>query len=405
MARSHTLRSLRHRDYRLYYIGQLVSLHGTRMQLVAQAWLVYRLTESSLMLGLVSAAAMLPSLVLGLLGGVLADRLHRQRLLILAQAVAMVQALALGILTLSGAVEAWHVMALALALGAVQAIEIPVRYSFIAGLVPRDDLPNAVALNSSMFHLARFVAPPIAGVLVALVGEGAVFVLNAFTFMAVIGALAAIRTSDEDARAGRSAGPKRLRDGLTYAWNDQTIRGALSIVAVLSVLGSSAAVLMPVFAADVFRAGPGSLGLLLGALGVGALGGALRLAQRRSSAGLGTIIVNAATAAGLVVVVFAFVPSLWLALLVLPLAGFTITTAMASSNALIQLTVPDALRGRVMSLYSVSLHGMMPLGALAVGASAEWFGAAATVAASGVLLVGAVLLVGPVLRRAERARS
>jgi len=402
MARSsHTLRSLRHRNYRLYYVGQLVSLHGTRMQLVAQSWLVYRLTESSLMLGLVSAAAMLPSLVLGLVGGVLADRLPRRRLLIFAQGVAMAQALTLGVLTLSGAVAAWHVMALAFALGAVQAIEIPARYSFIAGLVPREDLPNAVALNSSMFHLARFVAPPIAGVLVGVVGEGAVFMLNAVTFMAVIFALRAIRPADGDEQSDAHTGPKRLRDGLVYAWSDRTIRGALSVVAVLSLLGSSAAVLMPVFAADVFNAGAESLGLLLGALGVGALAGALRLAQRRSSAGLGTIIVRAAAAAGLVVTAFAFVPTVWIALLILPFAGFTITTAMASSNALIQLAVPDALRGRVMSLYSVSLHGMMPLGALAVGAAAEWIGPVATVAASGVLLMIAVLLVGPGLGKRE----
>ncbi|NIR58023.1 MAG: MFS transporter [Gammaproteobacteria bacterium] len=390
-ARSRLLRSLAHANFRRYYIGQLVSLNGTWMQQVAQSWLLYRLTESSLMLGLAGAATLAPSLVLGLYGGVLADKLSRRRLMIAAQALAMVQALVLGILTLGGWVVPWHVLALALLLGMVQAFELPARHSLVAALVPREALSNAVALNSSSFHLARFIGPAIAGALVAWAGEGPVFLLNALTFVAVLGALTSLRLP---APAGDGAGPhpRGLGAGLRYAWDHAQIRAALVMVAMASVFGASTIVLMPVFAVEVFGRGPQSLGALMGALGAGALVGALTLARRGGVIGLERVIAVAALIGGLALGAFALTDRLWLGLVILPLVGFNVTTLMASSNAFIQLTVPDALRGRVMALFSVALHGCMPIGHLAVGGAAEWLGAPRTVATCALVLAAAGLV-------------
>lgn len=396
----HTLRSLRHRNFRLFYIGQLVSLSGTWMQGLAQAWLIYRLTNSGFMLGVASAASLLPSLVFGLYGGVLADRFSRRGLLIGAQVLAMVQAFALAALTLSGAVQAWHILLLAFLLGIVQAIELPARHSFVAGLVPRADLANAIALNSGLFHASRLIGPAIAGVLVALIGEGWVFFINGFTFIAVLAGLYAIRLPQPaEARAPTAHG---LHAGLSYARGHAPIRAALSMVAAVSLFGSAAAVLLPVFAVDVFGVGAQRLGVLMSAIGAGALIGAFTLAGRRDPAGLERVIARAGVATGVLLVLFAAMPGFLTALPFLAAIGFCITSVMASSNAFIQLAVPDNLRGRVMSLFSIALHGMMPLGSLAVGAGADVIGAPLTVAISGLVLAFAAFYLGRPLRQAAR---
>ena len=387
-SRTRTFRSLRHRNFSLFYFGQLISTTGTWMQHVAQAWLVYRITQSSFMLGLVSAIALLPILLFGLHSGILADRLSRYRLLVVTQLLAMMQAFTLCALTLTGLVQPWHILLLAFLLGMVHALEMPARHSFVAQLVPRDELPNAVALNSSLIHVARFIGPAIAGWLVAWVGEGLVFLINGVTFVAVIVALLAMRLPGQVRAAGRQPRARGgLWEGLHFAWRNITIRYALSMVGMVSLVGTSAAILMPVFVTQVFQSGAQSLGLLLGMMGGGSLVGALTLARRRQAAGLARVIGSGGIAGGIALTLFAFTQELWLDLLILPALGFSLTMVIAASNASIQLSVPDHLRGRVMSLYTVTFHGLMPLGVLMVGWGAEYVGAPLTGAACGVLLL------------------
>jgi len=394
----HTFRSLTHRNFRLFYMGQLVSLSGTWMQSLAQAWLLYRLTGSGLMLGLAGAALLAPSLVLGLYGGVLADRFSRQKLMIAAQVLAMLQALVLATLTLGGWVQPWHILTLAMLLGVVQAFELPARHSFISQLVPRADLGNAIALNASLFHASRLVGPANAGVLVVLVGEGWVFAINALTFVAVLISLLAIRLPAPPAEAVPT--PKGLHAGLSYVRAHAPIRGALAMVAAISLLGASVAVLLPVFAVEVFAVGAGRLGALMSAIGVGALGGAFLLAGRRDIVGLERVIAAAGVATGVMIVLFAATAWFALALVLLAAIGFCMTTTLASSNVFIQTAVPDALRGRVMALFSIALHGMMPLGSLAMGALSDVAGAPWAAGASGLALVIAAFYLGRPLRAA-----
>lgn len=397
----HALRSLRHRNFRIYYLGQLVSLSGTWMQSLAQAWLLYRLTDSGFMLGLAGAVSLLPSLFLGVYGGWLADRFSRQRLLMLAQGLAMVQALTLAILTLSGAIAPWHILALALLLGIVQAFELPARHAFVAGLVPKTDLANAIALHASLFQASRLIGPAIAGVLIAVIGEGWVFAVNAATFVAALATLRAIRLPP--APAVDAAEPKDLRAGLRFAWRHRPVRAALSVVAAMSILGTSASVLLPVFAVKVYAVGAGRLGLMMGAIGGGALVGAFALAGRRGLVGIERLILGTGVAAGGALLLFALTPVFELALVFLAVTGFCITRVLASSNTFIQMTVPDRLRGRVMALFAVAMQGMMPLGNLAAGAGGDLLGAPLTVAISGVLLAAAVAWLGRPLRAAQPA--
>jgi MFS family permease len=349
------------------------------MQNVAQAWLVYSLTNSSFMLGLVSFFNLLPVLLLGLLGGVTADRFSRRRLMITAQAAAMLQALALGTLTLGGWIRPWHILVLATLLGVVQAFEMPARHSLINGLVPREDLANAIALNSGAFNVARFLGPAIAGWLVLWYGEGTVFLINAGSFLAVLTSLLLIRETVAPRLQSDISLMQHLREGLQFAWHRPQLRAALLMAGVMSLLASCVLVLMPVFAKEVFASGPRVLGLLFGATGVGALAGALRLAHRRSYAGLDVTIGIAALIASVAASLFAQIDILWLALLILVLAGAGQVSAVASTNTLIQLTAEDEVRGRVMSLFAIIFIGFMPFGSLLAGTLAHALGAPATV--------------------------
>lgn len=371
-------RSLKHRNFRLYFVGQLLSLHGTWMQSVAQAWLVYRLTDSSFMLGLVSFLNLAPTLVLGLFAGAVADRYSRYRLFWITQTLALLQALFLGALTLSGQIEVPHILLLATTLGFIHAFEIPARHALVAGLVERAELPNAIALNSSLFNLARFLGPAIAGLLIAAFGEGPVFILNGLTFVAVLLALAAMRP--RPAMHLRPPGRSGLLDGLRFAWQRVPLRYALGLVAVVSVAGTPYLVLMPVFARAVFGGGAEQLGLLVGASGLGALLAALHLAQRESHVGLERLLVVAGSLVGIGLLAFSLVRSFALALMTLPLIGYAITTLVAGTNTFLQLHAEDALRGRLMSLFSVVFLGFAPLGNLLAGAIAQQVGAPLTVA-------------------------
>jgi len=396
---AHLFRSLRHRNFRLYYLGQLVSLNGTWMQSVAQSWLIYRLTGSGFLLGLTGALTLLPNLLFGIYGGWLADRFARRRMLMIVQTLAMLQALLLGILTVSGLVQAWHILLLALALGLVQAVETPVRQSFISQLVPREDLTNAIALNSSMFHLARFIGPAIAGLLVAWIGEGPVFLINALTFVAVLISLFYLQLPPGLARPGNRRGLTGLWSGFHYARTHALTRTLLILVATVSLLGAATAVLMPIFVAQVFSGGPQMLGIFMGMLGAGSLLGALLLAGQRDFALLERRVALAAVAVAVGLILFALNESYIPALAVLFLIGLASTTVFASSNALIQLAVPDELRGRVMALFTVSLHGMVSVGQLVLGALADLLGAPLSAGASGTVLLVFALLLGRMLYR------
>ncbi len=387
-------RSLAYRRFRLYFFGQLVSLTGTWMQHVAQAWLVYRLTGSGFMLGLVAFLSHLPILLFGLFGGVLADRWPRKQLLMGVQVVAMLQSIVLTILTLGGWIEVGHIMVLAVVLGFANAVEMPARHGLLVELVPRSELPNAIALNSSLFSLARFLGPALAGVLVASIGEGLVFAINACSFAAVIVALWAMGSVGEATGAGGT--PATLGEGLKFAAGHRPIFFALILVLMVSLFGAPYSVLMPVFADRVLGGQADTLGWLLGAAGCGAFIGALRLASRRESGGMRRTAGWAGVVAGAGLLAVAQSNSLIPAIAVLLVVGFGFTTLIASTNTFLQLQVPDALRGRIMALFSVAFIGMTPIGHLIAGSLGEWLGTPATITIYGVIcLVGALIyLVG-----------
>ncbi|MGE0455319.1 MAG: MFS transporter [Vicinamibacteria bacterium] len=404
---AHSFRALRHRNFRLFLGGQVISLVGTWMQQVALGWLVYRLTGSAFLLGVVGFASQAPSLLVAPFAGVWADRANLHRMVIAAQALAMVQALLLAALVLAGVVTVPQIVALSLFSGAVSAVDVPARQSFLVKLVPsRDDLANAIALNSSAFNAARLVGPSVAGVLIALLGEGPVFLLNGLSYVAVIGALVALRLPPS---APRSASPapvlRTLAEGLRHVYGFLPMRAILLLVALVSVAGVPFQVLMPVFATDVLRGDSHTLGFLASAVGTGSLAGALYMAARPSVRGLGRVITSAVALTGAALLAFAFSRALWLSMLLLLAAGFGIMLQMAASNTILQTIVDDDKRGRVMSLYSTSFLGALPLGSLAAGALANRIGAPLTVALGGIAcLLGAFAFarVLPALRQDVR---
>lgn len=386
---SHLFRSLRHRQFRLFYFGQMISITGTWMQNMAQAWLVYRLSHSTLMLGAVAFAAMLPVLLFGLAGGMLADRLPRRSLLIAVQLVAMVQALLLALLVFSGQVQTWHVVVLAFVLGLVHAVEMPSRHSFLADLVPAADLANAIALNSSLFNLARFAGPALAGALVAAWGEGPVFLFNALSFLAVLWGLRRLDAGRRPASEAAQSQWRRLREGLEYAWDERPIRVALVLLTVGSLTAPAYTVLMPVFAHQVYAGGAGQLGLLLGTAGIGALLAAMRLAWLGGRQPLSHNIALAAQVAGIGMLLFANTTTLTYALPLLIALGFAVTTMATSINTLIQMQVPNPLRGRIMALFAVLFIGITSLGNLLAGYTATHLGVVTTVMLAGMICAGA----------------
>jgi len=392
-------RSFRHRDYRLFFGGQFISLVGTWMQQTAQSWLVYRLTGSSLSLGLVGFAGQFPVFVLAIFGGVMADRLSRRSVLIGTQAAALVQAALLAWLTLAGHIQVWQVMVLAVFLGVVNAVDMPTRQSFIVELVGKEDLHNAIALNSSMFNSARILGPSVAGVMLAAVGEGWCFSLNALSFLAVIVCLLRMGAPAKPAVRSNASLREHLREGFAYAWRTREVRTILLLLGVSSIIGMSYVVLMPVFAEEILHSGPRGLGLLMAATGCGSLCGALLLASRRESRGIGRFAYFGMLAFGASLVLFAQSPSFWLSACLLLPVGFSMIVSMAAANTMLQTLCPDELRGRVMALYSMVFMGMAPIGALLSGSLAHMFGAKATVTAGGVACVLVLGLFGRKLLR------
>lgn len=401
------LRSLRHRNFRLFLLGQIISLTGTWMQQVALSWLTYRLTHSAFLLGLVGFAGQLPSFFLAPLGGVVADRGSRHRTVILTQVLSMAQALALWALVATDHIGVPSLIALTALLGAVNGVDIPVRQAFLIEMVgSKEDLANAIALNSSVFNAARLVGPAIAGFLIGISGEAGAFLLNGLSYVAVIAALLAMRLPPRETRTA-AAPPvgRHLREGLAYAFGFAPIRAILILIALLSLVGVPFMVLMPIFAADVLQGGPHTLGLLMGAVGLGALAGALLLAARRSIAGLGRVIAAAAALLGLGLIGFSFAAQTAVAVPLLFVAGFGMMVGMASSNTILQTLVDDDKRGRVMSLYLMAFMGTVPFGSLLAGALANHIGAPLTVRVGGALcILGAMMFARalPALRAEAR---
>lgn len=392
------LRSLRYRNYRLFFTGQLISLIGTWMDTVAEAWLVYRLSHSPLLLGVAAFASQIPVFLLAPIGGLIADRYDRRKILIWTQALSMVQAMILAILTLTHVVTIWHVIVLAAGLGIVNAIDMPTRQAFVVDLVSRDDLMNAIALNSSMFNGARVIGPAVAGIIVAAIGEGWCFFANSVSYIAVIAGLW-MMTNGPSAypRAAHEGALLQIKEGFRFVMGEKPVRALLSLLAVVSLFGMSYSVLMPVFADQVLHAGPRGLGLLMGCAGIGALGGAISLALKKEVKGLGRWIVLGACGFGVALIIFGQSRMTWLSCAVLLGAGYAMMVQMSSSNTLIQSMVPNHLRGRVMALYTATFMGMAPVGALLSGTLAQHIGASYTVAFGGVACIVAGGLFGVVL--------
>jgi MFS family permease len=384
-----TIRALQYRNFRLFFGGQLISLIGTWMQNVAQSWLVYRLTGSSVLLGMVGFFSQIPVFLLATLGGAVADRHSRHRIVIATQTASMILAFILAALTLTGAIRIWHIFVLAGLLGVVNAFDIPARQSFFVEMVGRADLMNAIALNSSMFNVSRIVGPAIAGLLVAAIGEGWCFFANGVSYIAVIIGLL-MMTLEPRQHSPRADSPlAHIVGGFRFVLGNEPVLFLIALVAVSSFAGMPYLVLMPIFADRILHGGAETLGTLMGASGIGALAGALTLASRESLKGLGLWVAASATSFGASLVAFSFSRSYLLSLALLVPVGFSMMIQMGATNTLIQSMAPNELRGRALGVYSMMFVGVAPFGSLLAGFVAGRYGAPLTVAASGIVCLAA----------------
>ncbi len=388
---SRALAAFRHRNFRLFYIGQSISLIGTWSQTIALSWLVWRLSGSSFWLGFTGFAVQIPMLLFGLVGGAAADRFDRHRALIITQSLCMIQAVTLAILTITGVVTLPQVIGLAFFLGIVYAFEFPQRQAFVMDMVGKRDLLNAISLSAAMLHATRIVGPVAAGFIVGLAGEGICFAFNAATFVALIVALLTIdRSTLIHQHKRKEPFFAAIREGLAYMIREPSVKLALAIMATVSVAGFPFVALMPIFADEVYGGGAMQLGWLMGASATGALAGAGVLAYIRDTDGLLLLSGKATCAFGLALIVFSRLTEIWMGMAVLVLIGFSLTLIFAPINTLLQHTAPDHLRGRMMSLFTISFMGMAPFGSLFGGTAAKFIGAPNTilVGASICLLFG-----------------
>jgi MFS family permease len=386
-------RALYSRNYRLNFAGQGISLIGTWMQRIAIGWLVYRLTHSVFLLGMVGFAGQIPILLLSPIAGVLADRWDRRRLIIVTQILSMLQAFVLTFLILSHTIAIWHIIFLSIFLGIVNSFDTPVRQAFVVEMIEKkEDLGNAIALNSSVFNGARLLGPSIAGILIAAVGEGICFLLNGISYIAVIFALMAMKITSRKMPIRKTHVLQELKEGFTYSFSFTPVRSILLLLGLVSLVGMPYAILMPVFAKDILHGGPHTLGFLMGATGVGALVGAFYLASRKSAKGLEKIIALSTTIFGIGLVIFSSSRVIWLSLPLMSLTGFGMMVQMASSNTILQTIADDDKRGRVMSFYTMSFLGTAPFGSLLAGGLASKIGTPQT-----LLLGGACCVLGSFL--------
>ncbi len=374
-------------------MGQGASMVGTWIQSIAQSWLVYRLTGSPFLLGVTTFASQFPVLLLAPISGFLSDHFDRKRMLVITQSLLMLQACTLAILTLSGVVQVWHIIALALFYGAVMGFDTPVRQSLLVELVAdRADLPNAIALNSLLMNSSRLIGPSIAGLLLTLVSEGVCFAINGASYVAIIAAVTTLRVVKRIAVQARGGLRQGVLEGLRYAWSSLPIRMLLPLVALVSLTASPYVTLMPVIVRQVLGGGPQTLGFLVGAAGFGALTGTVWLATRRTVRGLGALMPCAAAAAGAALILVSFSKLLWISLPLMTVVGFGIIVTAASANTILQTIVDEDKRGRVMSLYTMAFLGISPIGALTAGSLATHIGAPHTLLVGGILCVLGSLL-------------
>ncbi|MGD1074814.1 MAG: MFS transporter [Thermodesulfovibrionales bacterium] len=390
MMRIAAFRSLKHKNYRLFFAGQGISLIGTWMQQIAMSWLVYRITHSALLLGLVGFAGQIPSFLLAPFAGVLADRWNKRRVLVITQTLSMLQAFALAALVLTKTVSIWHIIPLGILLGCVNAFDIITRQAFVPDMLEKkEDLGNAIALNSSLFNGARLIGPAFAGVLIALVGEGMCFLLNGISYLAVIVALILMKIERVPERAEKEGFMSEIAQGFSYVFSFTPIKSILLLLALISFTGVPSQVLMPMFAGSILHGGPHTLGFLMAASGLGALGGTIFLASRKRALRLGMTTPVAGAVFGIGLMTFSLSHFLWLSLLLMSVAGFGIMVQMASSNMVLQNIVEDGKRGRVMSFFAMAFMGTAPFGSLLAGALAGRIGAPAT-----LFLCGACCVLG-----------
>jgi predicted MFS family arabinose efflux permease len=384
----HLTRALKHRNYRLFFSGQTVSLVGTWITRIATSWLVYRLTHSVFLLGIVGFFGQIPTLLLAPFAGVLVDRWNRHRILVVTQVLSMLQSVALAALTFAGIITVVDILALQVVQGVINAFDTPARQAFVVEMVTdRADLPNAIALNSSMVNASRIIGPSIGGVLIAWVGEGWCFAADAISYLAVLASLMAMQLQALPRRTKQTRLLDELKSGLHYAGRFPPVRDALLLLALVATMGMPYTVLMPAIAANVLHGGPHTLGYLMTASGVGALGGAFYLASRRSVLGLGRVMVAATAVFGVALVAFSLSRVLWLSLLLLPFIGGGMMVETASTNTILQTIVSDDMRGRVMSFFTMAFLGTAPLGSLLAGFVADRIGPMDTIMVGGAACV------------------
>jgi MFS family permease len=388
-----TFRALQSRNYRLFYLGQFISLIGTWMQQIAVSWLVYRMTNSVFLLGLVGFISQIPTFIISPFAGIWSDRFNKYHILICTQSLSMIQALTLAILVLSGIITVWQIIFLSLLLGCINAFDVPARQSFVIEMIDdRKDLGNAIALNSAMFNASRFLGPFIAGILIAAVGEGICFLINGLSYIAVIIALLAMNIVKIKTVIKKTGFIEEFKEGFVYVFGDPKMRSILLLMALTSIMGMPFIVLMPAFAKDILQGGPHTLGFLMSSLGAGALLGAFYLASRQSIKGLRNNIPLAVIVFGLGLIGLAFSNFLSIALLLTLTAGFGMMVQVASSNTWLQANVDDDKRGRTMSFYAVSFLGMAPFGSLLAGSMAGAIGVSPTLFIGGLCCIGGAIL-------------
>ena len=385
-------RALQSRNFRLFFGGQSVSLIGTWITRIATSWLVYRLTGSALLLGVVGFCGQIPTLLLAPFAGVLVDRWDRHRILVVTQVLSMLQSLALAVMVFTGTITVGWILALQVVQGIINAFDTPARQAFVVQMVEdRADLPNAIALNSTMVNASRILGPSIGGIVIAAVGEGWCFLADAISYLAVIASLFAMRVTPRPLPPRDTRIREEMRVGFEYVSRFLPVRSALLLLSLVSILGMPYTVLMPMISSTILHGGAHTLGFLMTASGVGALAGALYLASRSSVLGLGRIMVLSTATFGVGLVVFSLSRTLWFALLALPFVGAGMMITMASTNTIIQTVVSEELRGRVMAFYTMAFLGTAPIGSLLAGVAADRIGPTATVRFGGVACIAAAL--------------